>query len=83
MLRCFNCMHLLETDGECPSCGKKNDNLRTEPDQIKPGFMLNDRYYIGKSLGRGGFGITYLAFDTMLERRVAITILTYSARLTT
>ncbi len=72
MLRCFNCMHLLETDGECPSCGKKNENLRTEPDQIKPGFMLNDRYYIGKSLGRGGFGITYLAFDTMLERRVAI-----------
>ncbi len=44
-----------------------NANLRALP----PGQMLSD-YRIEGILGQGGFGITYLAIDTMLNRRVAI-----------
>ena len=38
---------------------------------LPPGFIISD-YRIERVLGQGGFGITYLAMDTMLNRRVAI-----------
>lgn len=38
---------------------------------LKPGVMLR-QYRIDRVIGQGGFGITYLAFDTELQRRVAI-----------
>ena len=34
--------------------------------------MLRDQYMIGRALGHGGFGITYLAWDVGLETRLAI-----------
>lgn len=43
------------------------DDLRALP----IGYVLSD-YRIDGVLGHGGFGITYLATDTMLNRRVAI-----------
>lgn len=39
---------------------------------LKPGTRLRDKYVIGTSLGSGGFGITYIGFDTVLEHQVAI-----------
>ncbi len=36
------------------------------------GDILSGRYRIDMTLGRGGFGVTYRAFDTKLERTVAI-----------
>lgn len=39
---------------------------------LKPGVMLDGKYRIEHILGVGGFGITYLAFDTSLEKYVAI-----------
>ena len=39
------------------------------------GMMLNDRYRIIKKLGAGGMGAVYLAEHVMIERRVAIKIL--------
>ncbi len=38
---------------------------------LKEGYMLLE-YRIEKLLGEGGFGLTYLAFDTNLEKLVAI-----------
>ncbi|MGD1912740.1 MAG: protein kinase [Rivularia sp. (in: cyanobacteria)] len=32
--------------------------------EINPGTLINNRYLIQKTLGRGGFGRTYLALDT-------------------
>ncbi|MBR1764664.1 MAG: protein kinase [Ruminococcus sp.] len=34
--------------------------------------MLNHRYMVGGVLGEGGFGITYIGLDTLLQFRVAI-----------
>ena len=41
--------------------------------QLKPGTILqNGKYEIIKTLGQGGFGITYLAQHTLMERLVCI-----------
>lgn len=41
--------------------------------ELQHGTLLsNDRYRIIKSLGHGGFGITYLAEQTSLDRKVCI-----------
>ncbi len=56
----------------CPHCGNiasaRNDNGIF----LAEGSMLSDRYYIGVVLGCGGFGITYKAYDTVLDVVVAI-----------
>src|SRR5574344_2054570 len=36
---------------------------------------INDRYQIIKSIGEGGMANVYLAFDTILERNVAVKVL--------
>lgn len=41
-------------------------------DALAAGTVLDNRYVIGKVIGNGGFGITYLAYDTECGRRVAI-----------
>jgi serine/threonine protein kinase len=40
--------------------------------RLPDGFFLQDKYRITGFLGDGSFGITYVAFDTMLNREVAI-----------
>ena len=39
---------------------------------LPPGTMIDERYKLLKVLGQGGFGITYIAWDTELKRRVAV-----------
>jgi len=39
---------------------------------IQPGAVLNDRYTINSVLGAGGFGITYKAYDGLLNTWIAI-----------
>ena len=41
---------------------------------FQPGTILRDRYYIIRELGRGGWGITYLAEDTQLPNNPYILI---------
>lgn len=43
----------------------------THRNALKPGYTLH-WYLIRRVLGQGGFGITYLALDTNLDREVAI-----------
>ena len=39
---------------------------------LPAGYLLSGRYSIQRSLGQGGFGITYLAYDTKLEIEVCV-----------
>lgn len=74
MIRCYGCMELYE-DNEthtCPSCGYCQDSKPAVPIHIQPGSVLADRYIIGNVKGFGGFGVTYLAWDTKMNVKVAI-----------
>lgn len=50
------------------------ENIRKNnvTDALTAGTALGDRYVLGKVIGSGGFGITYLAYDTEDERKVAV-----------
>ena len=65
-------MGQLGDDGVCASCGMTPDSYVPSPHHLPPGTMLNGRYMIGRVLGEGGFGITYIAYDVNLEIKVAI-----------
>lgn len=70
---CLGCME--EYDGEfdvCPYCGYVQGTPAKEAYHIAPGAVIKDRYKIGRVLGSGGFGITYIGYDMTLEKRVAI-----------
>lgn len=69
---CPYCMHILSEETSCPGCGKKPGAYRPSSHHFAPGTRLHDRYLLGRVLGEGGFGITYLGLDTELERRVAV-----------
>ena len=56
----------------CPHCGYVDGTPPAEAYYLKPGEELAGRYMIGKVLGYGGFGITYIGFDNLLQAPVAI-----------
>ena len=68
--RCPGCMGLTE-EAVCPVCGWRSEQGNA-PHQLQPGTVLRGQYVIGKVLGQGGYGITYLGWDRELERKVAI-----------
>ena len=71
---CYNCFREKpDAAGPCPYCGfDLAENERKYPVALRAGTVLNNRYIVGRVLGQGGFGITYLAWDTKLEARVAV-----------
>lgn len=69
---CVGCMDNDTGDPVCPKCGSPFDLLPKNSLQMRPRTMLRDQYLVGRALGHGGFGITYLAWDTGLESRLAV-----------
>ena len=69
---CSKCMREIEIEGICPFCGhdhsKENDTKLLEEGTL----LHNRRYQIGSGIGAGGFGITYAAWDMVLNQPVAI-----------
>jgi len=73
--RCYSCMQALDTSGAiCPHCGFDNTKgPAAQPDYTLPcGTVLDGRYLVGKMLGQGGFGISYIAYNLALDFPVCI-----------
>ena len=71
---CYNCFQEKpQPEGPCPYCGfDLSENVKKYPVALRAGVILNNRYIVGRVLGQGGFGITYLAWDEKLAARVAV-----------
>ena len=69
---CFQCFKIKGDYDVCPHCGYQEDAGAAQAYQLAPGTVLRGRYIIGVSIGFGGFGITYKAFDTVLSIVVAV-----------
>ena len=67
---CYNCMEPLDENGVCQHCHTTvQDNIVY---RLKPGTILNNKFLVGRCLGEGGFGITYIGRDLTLDIKVAI-----------
>lgn len=62
---CPNCFAKLDHAEICPSCGFRTADLTDNPNVLPPFTFLNERYLLGRVLGQGGFGITYVAQDIL------------------
>ncbi len=69
---CLGCF--AESDGQthCPYCGFSSADGPESPHHLLPGTILEEQYILGRVLGQGGFGITYLGMDLRLNLKLAI-----------
>ncbi len=68
---CYGCMNEKVIEGKCPICGYNPDEP-TNPLFLKPGFVLNSRYLIGKVTDSNGEGVTYIGYDTVTATTVNV-----------
>jgi len=71
MRLCESCFAECKSD-KCPKCGFESSLYVPQPDVIPCGSILLGKYIVGKVLGKGGFGITYLAYDIKQCKVIAI-----------
>lgn len=69
---CFGCMFNKGSLEVCPQCGWVDGTKQESPQHLPPGTVLQNKYVIGKVLGQGGFGITYIGWDLHLDMKLAI-----------
>lgn len=72
---CCSCMHRIDENATvCPLCGFPISNYTPPPNALPSMTILHGRYLVGRVLGSGGFGITYVARDLTASscRRVCI-----------
>ena len=70
---CYRCLEPME-DGRwiCPHCGHDNRQRNNDEGLLPEGTILNGKYLVGRALGRGGFGVTYLGLELTLKIKVAV-----------
>jgi len=68
---CYGCMRQKQQRPVCELCGF-DERTRNERNQLPIGTVLMRQYVIGRVLGQGGFGITYIGWDQLLQIPVAI-----------
>lgn len=69
---CPSCFQETMLNGVCMSCGYHSTEEQQNADHLPPFTILNTRYLVGKHIGQGGFGITYLAKDMLTGKLCCI-----------
>lgn len=68
---CENCFEEI-TGAVCQHCGHNSEKVGVDPTLLAPGSVLLGKYVIGSVIGKGGFGVTYLAYDSAADKKVAV-----------
>jgi serine/threonine protein kinase len=68
---CFGCMKEKGAGIICPNCGYANGSIPESDLHLPLGTVLQEKCILGRVLGQGGFGITYLAWDKILNIKLA------------
>ena len=68
---CENCFSEISSE-PCSVCGFCGQEHISDPTTLASGSVLQGRYAVGRVIGKGGFGITYLAYDIKHEEKIAI-----------
>lgn len=73
-LYCLSCMSELAGQvAVCPYCHASQPyHMPESADYLPAGMVLRKRYLIGRTLGRGGFGSTYIARDLKADKVLTI-----------
>ncbi|MDF2611729.1 MAG: serine/threonine protein kinase [Lachnospiraceae bacterium] len=69
---CMHCMSIKKDDGICPICGFDEKDFMPALHHLPLRSILNGKYLVGRVLGEGGFGITYLGWDLNLDLKIAV-----------
>lgn len=69
---CPNCFAPMSGTSICPSCGNDLTQNKQYPGILPAFTLLNNRYLLGRVLGKGGFGITYVAKDIISNKICAV-----------
>ena len=75
MKYCLHCVCKIEDPNGryCPECGKEHSVSYPQSYELPPETYLNNgRYFVGKRISEGGYGITYIGFDVKLNKRIVI-----------
>ena len=74
MRLCYYCMSQIKNtkSNYCVNCGKPLEFKLVAERFLKPGSTLQGKFVVGYPIGNGGFGNTYIGWDRVLMRRVAI-----------
>lgn len=75
MNRCYHCMEALRdrSADSCPYCHAPLKNIEWDAKRyLKPGTILQNKFFVGEAIGKGGFGNTYIGWNEVLQCKVAI-----------
>lgn len=71
--RCPNCMNVIsDEESICGACGFDFMHYEEKSTCLRPFTVLQNKYMIGRVIGVGGFGITYIGWDLNLQTYIAI-----------
>lgn len=69
---CPSCFSPKAPRESCRDCGYPSQSENRNGVHLMPGTTLLGRYKVGRILGQGGFGATYLGWDDRLHIKVAV-----------
>ena len=67
----MGCMREIGHEKQCPRCGFSADSVQVTP-YLPIRTVVGERYIVGKMLEYNGEGATYIAFDTVTQKRVCV-----------
>ncbi len=70
--RCPNCFESKGGTGMCLNCGFDESEGPRPGVHLRTGAVLQGRYVVGRLIGQGGYGATYMSWDERLQCKVAI-----------